>query len=223
MRVLRLRYVAATTPWGPLGIASALSVLIVAWPARDPSVALLEAIAIFLTGAGGFAFDDPAAVILAASPTSMLHRRLLRLLVVGPPVVLLWSILVTVQGTAGARETWALLAMFGGLAAMSLATAGIAARRVVRGGPYVAPTVLILLFLSTLFPARLRPLPMGDIPGGLPQITLRWSIVAAIGALVFLASSRDLARMAPQSWRRRLLMLRTPPRDSRWGSRKARA
>jgi hypothetical protein len=193
MRVLKLRSVAATIPWGPLGIASALSILIVAWPRRDPNVVLLEAIAIFLTGASGFVLDDPAAGILAASPTSMLRRRLLRLLVVGPPVVLLWSVLVTVQGTESAQETWAVLAMFGGLAAASLATAGVAARRTVRGGPYVAPTVLILLFLSTLFPARLRPLPMGDIPGGLPQITLRWSIAAGIGTLVFLVSSRDLA------------------------------
>jgi hypothetical protein len=37
---------------------------------------------------------------------------------------------------------------------------------------------------------------MGDIPGGWPQIYLRWSLAAVIGVLLFLLSSRDPATLA---------------------------
>jgi hypothetical protein len=193
MRDLKVRAVARTSSWLPLGVAGGACALIVAWPKHDPGVTPLQATAILLTGALGFALDDPAAGILAASPTSLLYRRLLRLLVLVPPATLLWGICVALNGTDGFEETRTVLTMFVGLTALTIAVAGIACRRRARAGHLVAPTVLILLFLSTVFPPRWRPLPMGDIPGGLGQVAIRWSVAAAVGAVVFLVSSRDPA------------------------------
>ena len=192
---LGMRFVARTVPWLPLGVASGVSALIVAWPMDHPGATPLQAVAILLASAAGFALDDPAASILGASPTSLLRRRLRRLLVVWLPVGLLWGALVWLQGTEGVEETRTLLAMFAGLAALTTAIAGVVARRRSLGGPVAAPTLLVILFLSTVFPPRWRPLPMGDIPGGLAQISLRWSAAAVVGMLVFLWSSRDPARM----------------------------
>jgi hypothetical protein len=190
---LKLLAVTRTVPWLPLGIATALSAVIVAWPVQDPGPTGLQAVAILLASAGGFALDDPAGIVMAASPTSILRRRLLRLLVVWVPVGLAWALALAVRGTDGLEETRTLTAMFAGLVGLSMAIAGVIGRRRLNGGAFVAPTLLALLFLSTVFPPKWRPLPMGDIPGGLAQITLRWSLAALVGAAVFLASSRDPA------------------------------
>jgi hypothetical protein len=195
MRGLNLWFVVRTVSWPPLGVATGVSAVIVAWPRDDPSATPLQAAAILLTSAAGFALDDPAASILAASPTSMLRRRLRCLLAVWLPTWVLWGALVQLQGTVGPEETKTLIAMFIGLATLSAAIAGVVCRRRSRGGRVVAPTLLVLLFLSTVFPPPWRPLPMGDIPGGLSQIALRWSAAAVVGMLVFLWSSRDPAAM----------------------------
>ena len=190
-----LRPVARSITWLPLAVAAALSAIIVGWPSTKAGTSLLQVIAIILSGAVGFAFDDPTAAIMAASPTSLLRRRLLRLVLVLPPVAVLWGLLLWAEGTEGPEETWALLALFAGLIGLSIGVAGVACRRSSRGvgGLFVAPSILVLLLLSTVVPPRWRPLPLGDVPGGWLQIYLRWSSAAVVGAIIFLASSRDPA------------------------------
>lgn len=180
--------------WIPLGTAALISTLVVAWRHGAATAAPLQAVAIMLSSAAGFSLDDPAAEILAASPTPLLRRRLLRLLLVGPPVAVLWALLMWWQGTEGAEETWALMLLFSGLMGLSLGVAGMACRRAGGlGGIFVPPTIFVLLFLSSAIPGEWRPLPLGDVPGGWGQIYMRWGAAAVLGMVAFLLSSSDPA------------------------------
>jgi hypothetical protein len=156
----------------------------------------MQAAAILLAGGVAFTLDDPAAEILAASPTPLSRRRSLRLLLVAPPVTLLWALLLTWQGTEGSEETLALTLLLAGLVGLSLAVSGVAGRTSWlpgRGGLVAPPAILVLVFSSGVVPRRWRPLPLGDVPGGWTQIYIRWAAAAAVGALVLLMSSRDPA------------------------------
>ena len=155
----------------------------------------MQLCAFLLASGAGFAFDDPAAEVLAASPTSLRRRRTDRIALVGLPTIALWGVLLGWHGTASAEESWALIALFAGALGLGLGIAGVASRRSSpsRGGVAVGPAILVLLILSTTVPPRWRPLPIGDIPGGWSQIITRWSAAALVGVLAVLISSRDRA------------------------------
>ncbi len=186
---------ARTMPWIPIAAVAAVSTLLVGLRHGQSPATALQAVAIILTSVVGFAFDDPAAEFLAASPSPLLRRRLLRLLPVGPPVVLLWIVLVRWRGTEGAEETLALMLLFVGLFGLSVGVAGVAARRShgTSAGIAVPPAIFALLIVSSAIPARWRPLPLGDVPGGWAPIYVRWAAAAVLGTIVFLVSSRDPA------------------------------
>ena len=192
----RTAYSARAISWVPAVAAVVVGSAVVAVLHDREAGAPLQAVSILLASAAAFALDDPATETLAASPTSLTRRRIARLSLAGPPLVAAWLALVAVQGPADWAEAWALAAMFAGLLGLSLSISGIAARRSARGrgGIVAGPGLFILLVASTTIPRRWRPLPTGDVPGGWPQIYLRWSAAAAIGLVVFLWSSRDPAR-----------------------------
>lgn len=108
------------------------------------------------------------------------------------PTAVLWAAFVWIQRPASGNELLALMTMFAGLVGLSLGAAGVAARQLGagRGGIAVGPALLALLMLSTTFPPRLRPLPLGDIPGGWAAIETRWTSAAIIGIVVCICSSR---------------------------------
>jgi hypothetical protein len=177
-------------PWQPQAIAFTVALILVG----SDTVPFVVA-TILLSTAAGFALDDPAHELTAASATPLLRRRLRRVVIVVTPTTAVWAGLAAWQGTEGADETWALSLMFFGLTGLSLGIAGSVGRRSNgRGGQVVAPTVLVLLILSSIARPRWRPMPLGDIPGGWPQIHLRWGIVGLVGIVAFLVSSRDPAR-----------------------------
>jgi len=190
--------VARSMPWIPLAAAALVSTLVIAWQHGRAAAVPLQVVAILLSSAAGFALDDPATEILAASPTPLVRRRLLRLLLVVPVVVVAWGLLLSWQGTDGAEETWALMLLFAGLLGLSLGVAGIAGRRSARGsgGIAVPPAIFVLVILSSAIPRQWRPLPLGDVPGGWEQIYLRWGTAAILGTVAFLVSSRDPAARA---------------------------
>lgn len=163
----------------------------------------MEAVAILLAGGTGFILDDPAAEILAASPSPLSRRRSLRLLLVVPPLTLLWGILLWSQGSEGIEEVLALALLFAGLVGLSLAAAGVAGRTSWlpgRGGLAAPPAILVLVFLSGAIPRQWRPLPLGDVPGGWTQIYIRWATAAAVGTLALMMSSRDPATGSLLPW-----------------------
>lgn len=192
----RVAYVARAMRWSPLGIAGAVATFVAITQRNASAAKPLEAISIVLASALGYLFDDTAADTLDASPRSLIRRRLDRVGCALIPTASLWTALVWIQGPANSNELSALTAMFAGLVGLSLGAAGIACRRLPagRGGLYVGPALLALLILSTTFPPRWRPLPLGDIPGGWTAIELRWTTAALVGSMFCLWSSRDRAR-----------------------------
>jgi hypothetical protein len=191
----RLRLSIRTMTWVPLVIAAVVSSAVVAVRSSGSAAGPMQFAAVLLASASGFALDDPAAEIIAASPTSLLRRRASRVCLMLLPAIGVWLVLLAVQGTASPNETTALAAMFSGLLGLAFGAAGVVARREpgVRAGIVVGPALFALVILSTLFPPRFRPLPIGDVPGGWTPIFLRWVAAALLGAIVFLASSRDPA------------------------------
>lgn len=193
----RLRYAAAAMRWQAPIIATVVSTTMVAFGGQA-TVLPLQVSSILLAAGAGFALDDPCFGTLAPSPTSIWQRRVSRMLVILPPVILVWSALVLWHGTSGPDETWTLVAVFAGLLGLALGTAGIADRRSGgQGGPVVAPTMLAALLVSSMVPPRWRPLPLGDVPGGWDALQTRWAAAAAIGVLALVASSTDPARRYP--------------------------
>jgi hypothetical protein len=190
-----IRYVARSIPWQPAVAAWVAGALIVATRHDQTFAPTLELVSVLLATGAGFALDDPAAEILAASPASLLRRRGARVLFSVMSTVLVWLTLVGVQGPESANEAWAIAAMFAGLLALSLAIAGVASRRSAsgRGGIVAGPALFVLLIASSIVPPRWRPLPMGDVPGGWAAIYLRWGSAAIVGAIAFVWSSRDRA------------------------------
>jgi hypothetical protein len=193
-----LRFTARSLPWIPAVAASVIAASVVVARHGRAAAFPLQVVAIVLASGAGFALDDPAFEVLASSATSLLRRRLGRLLVVLPPAVILWTVLLHWQGTAGSQEMWALIAVFAGLSGLSLGVAGVATRRSSGrlGGVAVAPTLLVALILSTTLPPRWRPLPLGDVPGGWLHIDASWAGALIVGVLLFLVSSRDPASRA---------------------------
>lgn len=192
----RATYVARAMRWSPLGIAGAVATAVAITQRNASAAKPLEAISIVLASALGYLFDDPAADTLDASPRSLLRRRLDRVGCALIPTASLWTALVWIQRPADSNELSALTAMFAGLVGLSLGAAGVACRRLPagRGGLYVGPALLALVIVSTTFPPRWRPLPLGDVPGGWTAIELRWTIAALVGSVLCLWSSRDRAR-----------------------------
>ncbi len=196
MRTESLRYAVRSTTLSPLVLAASVSTVIVAARHGHEAALPLQVAAIALASGIGFALDDPAFEVMAASPTSLLRRRALRLLVTVPPAIALWAALLGWQGTEEIEEALALVALAAGVFGLTLGIAGVAARRSPHGsgGVAVAPTLFVLLIASTTVPPRWRPLPLGDVPGGWPQIYAGWTSAAALGILIFALSSRDPAR-----------------------------
>lgn len=197
------RYKVRSIPWFPLVVAALLATLIVTARHGHDAALPLQGVSIALASGFGYALDDPAFEIFAASTDPLLRRRLERLAIVVLPTVALWMMLLVWQGTAGPEETWALAAMFAGLLGLSLGIAGAASLRSSRGrgGIAVAPILFATLVLSTVLTPRWRPLPLGDIPGGWSPIYVRWTAACVVGMLVFLFSSKDPARRGPRSLR----------------------
>jgi len=192
----RLRLSIRAMTWVPMTIAAIVSFAVVAVRSSGPAAGPMQFAAIMLASASGFALDDPSAEILGASPTSLLRRRASRVFLVLLPATAVWLLLLAIRGTASPNETTALASMFVGLLGLAFGTAGVVARREpgVRAGIVVGPALFALVILSTSFPPRWRPLPIGDVPGGWEPIILRWFGAAVFGAIGFLASSRDPAR-----------------------------
>lgn len=195
MTTQELARTARSQTWWPLGVAGLLASFAVVASRSEGSAFPIQLAAILFASVVGYALDDPAFEILGASPVSLLSRRARRLGVVLPLPVLWWWILMAMHGTTGRQETAALTAMFAGLLGLGIAAAGILQRRSGRGvgGYAVGPILLGLLVSSSVVAPRWRPLPLGDVPGGLAAISLRWSLAAAVGVVVFLVSSRDPA------------------------------
>jgi hypothetical protein len=140
-----------------------------------------------------FMLDDPAANVLAASPTTLIFRRFLRVALVIPLLALLWGVLLWhAQIPSGA---WSLSAGFSGMLVVTLAIAAVAGHLVPggSGGLAVGPTLFVLMLAQLVMPESLRFLPL-NFGRHWVDAGPRAIISAAAAVAMFLAASQDPAR-----------------------------
>lgn len=198
------RYTVMAIPWGAPLIAAAVTTVLAVSGAGDNKAFPLQVGAVLLAGAAGFALDDPAFELLAASPTSLWRRRIGRIAVVLPPTIVLWALMALIVGSEGVEPTLTLVAILAGALGLALGISGVVGHRTRgRGGPFTAPVLLMAIIVSGVLPPALRPLPMGDIPGGWPALQVRWATAAVVGVIALLISSRDVVhrRIRSGAWR----------------------
>ena len=178
--------------WRALPAAGALAVAMVHFLSAPPVIELRLA-AIMLCVAAAFVLDDPAAHTLAASPTPLLFRRLLRTTLLLPLIAALWMI---VLWSTGEHVMTALTLELVTMLVVTLAAATVATPRIPdgRGGVAAAPALLIILTAALLLLPASRTLFARDPADPAWQAShLRWALLLAIAVATFLATSRDPA------------------------------
>lgn len=186
-RAARLGVVAA-------GPALGLAVLGLFSLTAHPVAPLLVLVGLVVTAPAGYLLDDPAAGVLAASPTSLPRRNGLRLALGVPVLVAGWLVII---GRSHFLEGFAALSVgdlaveVGGFAAFSLAVAAVAARL---GDEHPGTTASIALVMAAagLLVAQEAlpsswPVPLLE-PG--PH-TGRWWAAVVVCLAVLVWASRD--------------------------------
>jgi hypothetical protein len=152
----------------------------------------LRGTALFLAAAAAFALDDPAADVLAPSPTTLAARRLVRLTVVGAVSAGTWLAVAAYLSVRGTSVSLAALGVesLGVVAAAVAAAAVLAARGTPTPGLLVAPAVPVIVLATAQIPRRWALL--GD-PTQWSDASTRWLVVVALAAAVVVRTSRDPA------------------------------
>lgn len=193
------RFTVRAVHWPAPAIACTVSVLAVvlgSWGALAPPMQLAG---ILLAASAAFALDDPAFGLLASSPTPLPVRRLWRLAVVVPVLVVVWAGLLVWLDPTDRQETLTLAVMFAGLLGLSVGVSAVAGTRTGgRGGAIAAPSLLVAIVLSSIVPPQWRPLPLGDIPGGWFALQSRWAAACLVGLAAFAWASRSPVSMRSQ-------------------------
>jgi hypothetical protein len=135
-------------------LAAAPAVIVLARGGRDLGSSLIAACLIG-AGAAGFAVDDPAGETIAASPTSLARRRLLRLSAIALGLAVVGGVLVAIAAAWGPLEADELARRAAEVAAASglaAAVAGVGHRRAVIGAAQVGAVggPLAVLVISSL-------------------------------------------------------------------------
>jgi len=186
---------ARTIRWAFLAPTSAMASLMIWSGTRkggDPLAFHLPAAGLLLAVWLGFQLADSAAITVASSPMTLLRRGALRLVVVVPPVVVVWALLC-VQADTGAK-TATLSALFFACVciAFGLAAAGERLLGPGRGGPLaIAGLFLLFAVLPATFKVSWSLEPTLD---SWHHLYGRWLWIAALGLLAFLVASTDPAR-----------------------------
>ena len=195
--VLLVRPLWRATRVAPI-LAAALAGLVIVHLGRPvgwagTAVANLPEAGTLLCFGAAFVLDDPAANVLAASPTTLIFRRCLRAALVIPLLALLWGVLLWhAQIPAGA---WSLTAAFSGMLVVTLAIAAVAGHLVPGGlgGMAVGPTLFVLMLAQLLMPEGWRFLPL-NFGRHWVDAGPRALMTTAAALAVFLAASLDPAR-----------------------------
>ncbi len=160
------------------------------------AISVLRGAAILLAGGLAIALDDPAADLLAASPTTMAKRWAARLGLAAGLVAASWALLSAwVGGVVGGLPWLALSVEAAALGGFSVALAAALRRwRDVREpGPLVAPAVFGAVLAANLLPQRFSLL-AGDPSGnGWTAAHMRWATILMAALLVVAVAAQDPA------------------------------
>ncbi|MBW3652254.1 MAG: ABC transporter [Actinobacteria bacterium] len=203
---LLARPTARLASWSALPAAAVVAIAML--ELDGPRVVELRLAAVALCIGAAFVLDDPAAQSLAASPTPLLFRRLLRIALLLPLVGALWAV---VLWRAGETLATALTLELATMLVVTLAVAALAAPLVAdcRGGLAAAPALLVLLAAALLvLPARWTLFAAGPGDPGWEASHIRWALLLATAAAAFLIASRDPAASLARSGLRRFASAR---------------
>ena len=159
-----------------------------------PVVLELRLAAVALAAGAAFVLDDPAAETIAASPTPLLFRNLLRAALALPSVAVLWVLLLLY---ADAAPAWALTLELAAMLAATLAIAALAAPLVPdgRGGIAAAPALLVLLGAAALaLPDGFTLFAAGPFDVRWDASHERWASILVAAVLAFVYASLDPGR-----------------------------
>ena len=196
---LLVRPVLRTIRWLPMPASGALGAFIVyaGLHERGPGDPHLPYVAIALCLSAAFLLDDPAAETSGGTPTPLLLRRGVQIVVGVPALLAIWGAILAYAGFDELHP--AMWIEFAGMLALTLALAAIGSRIVgaERAGTFAAPALLIVLVVSAFVPARWRPFPVDPISSGWFDLYGRWTIALVASLVVFVIAGRDPARVNP--------------------------
>jgi hypothetical protein len=208
---LLVRPVVRTIRWLPMPASGAIGTFIVyaGLHERGGGNPHLPYVAIALCLSAAFLVDDPTAETVGGTPTPLLLRRGVQIVVGLPLLLAIWGAILAYAGFGELHA--AMWAEFAGMLALTLALAAIGARIIgnERAGMFAAPALMIVLVASAFVSARWRPLPLDPVGTGWFDLYGRWAIAFVVSSAVFLIAGRDPARANPIR-RKALGILRHP-------------
>ncbi len=172
------------------------TIAIVARMSTGHEIGEIYALALVTSTAGiGFALDDPAAEIVAASPTTLGRRRIIRIAIAAALTVTAWGMIAAAVAMSKAQHfpTYDIVIELVALAAIGLATSAAVQRRTGSpGGPTAALVVLVgPAFMYGVVFRGVRVFP-SLVPG--QDLRQRWVWLALVAVGSLLVTSRDPGR-----------------------------
>lgn len=187
---------AARLPVVALGPVLGLSLLALASLMERPVALLLLLVGLLMVAPFGYLFDDAAADVTAPSPSTLARRRLTRLALGAPVLIVGWLIAIERGGYLEGYETLpigALTAEIAALACFTLAVSAVAAGRGDRA-PGLSAAIGLLMAVALLFMVRQAVPSSWPIPELQPDVHhRRWWWVTAVSLALVAWSSRDPA------------------------------
>ena len=196
---LLVRPVVRTIRWLPMPASGALGAFMVyvGLHQRGQGDPHLPYVAVALCLSAAFLLDDPAAETVDGTPTPLLLRRGVQIVVGVPALLVVWGAILAYAGFDELHP--AMWVEFTGMLALTLALAAIGARIIgsERAGMFAAPALMLVLVASAFVSARWRPLPLDPVGAGWFDLYGRWTIALVVSSAVFLIAGRDPARANP--------------------------
>jgi hypothetical protein len=187
-RLRELRpYLTRLVRWQPIVTTAAVALLVGRLRPVPPQVKE-TAMAVLVALGTTTLLDDPAAPLVASSPSTRRWRHGLRLAVAAPAIAGLWWAASRVAASPSPLATMAGLLELAGLAAVAVAGAAFAVRHDERssGAAFAGPALLGFVVLVATLPEGWSLFPPQGHEG-------RWAAVAVAGLAATAGASRDLA------------------------------
>jgi hypothetical protein len=196
---LLVRPIVRTIRWLPIPVSGALGTFIVyaGLHERGQGNPHLPFVAIALCLSAAFFLDDPTAETVGGTPTPLLLRRGVQIVLGLPALFAIWGAILAYAGFEELHP--AMWVEFAGMLALTLALAAIGARIIgsERAGMFAAPALMLVLVVSAFVSAKWRPLPLDPVGTGWFDLYGRWTIALVVSSAVFLIAGRDPARANP--------------------------
>jgi hypothetical protein len=184
--------------WQPQATTMVVGIAIIAIGTRAGVAQRLALAGAVVAAGSGFLLDDPAAVTLAASPTSFPVRRLLRVWVVAIGAILWWVAAATFCAQrVGGLPLHGLTLEFAMLVAAGLAASAVAVTLGDRTGGGIPGAVFVLVWFATTYlpPRSWLPFPTGP---AFPGASTRLVVMLAVAVVVLVVASRDPTARRPR-------------------------